>query len=563
MRARLMISANICPANTGSADIRCCHDADFTLFGLHRHEPALLVKVLKRAAKGMDVGHLASTCSLFCTHLYSAASSLTLSDAVPSAAHLERLRQAGIKKLDISKCTAEWPLTHLVASLPGKQLESITMARITEADVQRIPTHLTVHIKEVNAQDMHIALRVLNRLDGDGGVEIDKLVPSRQEANLDLLANSSPRLPKIFRASPSLVPPLRWCAELTKLEGVAELADMVNIVQLPKLRELQLDCALNELPANMSMLCTLTKLSWTTFGDASFPDVLWSLNGLRDLVVTEDVESLPLLPDHISRLSALTRLRADVSNIPQSISKVSNLVHLAILTCDPNELTFLSGLWQLRLLAVTVDKGLDACNFPPFLSTFTNLERLSLDGLGARDRLPPDAFSALINLQQLLLMKCDAAPASLWGLPRLRTLHLVGSVSPLPPANSCLPQLTALVLKCLDVSGLARIFGTCLQLKTLILDTCQHLSLLPSLSRHTQLTMLSFRGCTSLRTLPSACMPPNLELCRLNMCGNLHEDSLAALAALPFLDLEAALKSRDCAPSSWCDDDGFYWPELQ
>lgn len=417
-----------------------------------------------------SVGILTSVCSKFCQALYSIATHWKPANVnVPSAGQLERLRNAGVTRLELS--SVDWLVLEVVPKL--KKLELLSFY-FNKALVQHIPPRVPLRVA-VSSEDVY---------------------------DLGMMPN-----------------PLEYVAVL----GASDcywLYESPALVK-PKALKLYKMYIADELPLEMSRF-EGTRLSLDDVYLKGGHDVLWSLTRLESLRLRTNID---VLSNDISRLTALRDLNIPgLKRIPQAIGQLTNLLSLKVSTEQPRDISLISGLMQLTCLELELVR-VKSDPFPPFSSTLTSLRELEVGGFVTVSSVPDDLFSGLDSLQKLnfrLEVLQAALPESLWELTQLRDLCIGYHEVEALPAISRLTCLSALQLNALPVlqtlPEISSMFSLC---DVMIKDCNEEYLQLPGLDGLSNLTSLSIINSTCSEP-PS--LPPHMSITDIRFTDDQYEE---------------------------------------
>ena len=355
----------------------------------------------------------------------------------------------------------------------------------------------------------------------------------------------------------------------------------IQLADWSALRHLRLTCAppsMDALPDSIGTLVHLTELKllqWQCKDLKELPQSAWQLHELRQLHIEQCAELLRL-PETISRLTGLTKLRAYVcgklQGVPDGVCALNNLQALNLTGCKslivlPDSISRLMSLTQLVLTDCDQLQKL-----PQSIVLLKNLSELHLDRCSQLQSLP-DAAGSLINLRFLNVAQCYALPGlpqsitqltslthirleyrsrppfqpGCW--PALQRLHLAGA----PPETDSLAdsigyveRLTALELARWDCKRLEAPSQDGMQLhnlKQLVLEDCSRLQswLSSRVSSLTRLTCLHIHVCKQVQELPEGLSRlTGLQEVQLHDSKVLQElpSSIMALVSLSKLSLQ-------------------------
>ncbi|XP_074353201.1 TMV resistance protein N-like isoform X2 [Apium graveolens] len=342
--------------------------------------------------------------------------------------------------------------------------------------------------------------------------------------------------------------------------------ELGNIGSLKKLNAKGLTVC--ELPDSIGRLSKLVKLILNyTENLEILPDTICNLRSLEVLRVSicSRREALPIELGNIQTLKELNARGLNVSNLPDSIGRLSKLVKLNLssnLYIETLPDTF-CNLRALEVLSIDNCKFLKALpvNFGNIESlTKLNAERLTIlrlpDSIGRLGKLVelilsynsnletlPDTICNLRSLEILDITRCEklkVLPDQLWKLSSLRALEAHGAtlLKRLPEIDS---SQTALSLQMLNLSetsltALPSGISQLSKLEDICITNCRHLSSIPGLPPSVK--HIRANGCTSMKRLPNLSNLKQLEVLKLRHCTGLTEiQGLKELNSIERLDL--------------------------
>ncbi|WOG95904.1 hypothetical protein DCAR_0415233 [Daucus carota subsp. sativus] len=349
--------------------------------------------------------------------------------------------------------------------------------------------------------------------------------------------------------------------------------------------------SLEALPTELGNIKSLKELNAKGLTICKLPDSIGHLRKLVKLVLnyTENLETLPdsicnlrslevlrvsicsrreALPTELGNIETLKQLDArglNVSNLPDSIGRLSNLVKLNLSSNLYIE-TLPDTFCNLRALEVL---SIDNCRFLEALPidfgnveslTKLNAERLTIlklpDSIGNLGKLVelrlsynfnletlPDTICNLRSLEILDITRCEkltTLPDQLWQLSSLRELEARGAImlKNLPVIES---SQTALSLQMLNLSetpvtALPSGISQLSKLDYIDLTNCRQLWSIPRFPANVK--QIWAAGCTSLKRLPNLSNLKQLEILELRHCTGLTEiQGLKELHSIKRLDL--------------------------
>ncbi|CAI5458702.1 unnamed protein product [Closterium sp. Yama58-4] len=295
------------------------------------------------------------------------------------------------------------------------------------------------------------------------------------------------------------------------------------------------------LPETLGALTSLEDLLVQSCGVESLPASLGNLGKLTSLVLVTCKQLLQLLPESISGLRSLQRLR------------VSECPRLAPLPdCFQQMVTLREPLTLLKYLKLSSTRT----SLPPWLGYLPSLQHITLSSCWSLQQLPPslpllspslqtlhihqcnsltslpEDFGQLTSLQHLEIRNCPALsqlPNSFPNLSSLQSLDLssCGNLTSLPRDFGQLTALKLVRLACLcKLVELPESVGQLSQLQSFEIQGCPRITILPPLSQCISLNLLHVANCKSLSSLPS-------DLHSLLSLHSLYLLSCPALSSLP------------------------------
>ncbi|KAK3440799.1 hypothetical protein EUGRSUZ_B01065, partial [Eucalyptus grandis] len=299
-----------------------------------------------------------------------------------------------------------------------------------------------------------------------------------------------------------------------------------SIGEMGSLEELDISAtSISELPDSIRNLKSLKVLRMDSSFIRAFPGEIWNLTKLEELHASWCQSLKGAIPRDIKRLCHLRSLtlgHTSISSIPPEISTISSLQTLDLLQC--NEIEVLPELPpSLICLHVSSKRMKDI----PLLKDLKELEELYLSDEDPEERQPPSKqlkpeskvkqlsiwFSRLWNLELLQTQSIEKQSFSIV-FPKLRKLEL--SLSRIIKLEFLYEPTDIPQLKTLTLSGLS----------------LEEVSALPK-----TLSVLSIRGCSSLKRLPIVQSLINISAFELYHSAIEEIDGLEGLKSLKRLQI--------------------------
>ena len=263
-----------------------------------------------------------------------------------------------------------------------------------------------------------------------------------------------------------------------------------EVFELEQLESLNLNCNnITTIPRKITRLRNLKSLDLAENKLREFPGVLGNLPNL--VVLRLWLSSLKSVPGWLSQIQelSLNLSKNQLTNLPESISKLSNLKHLYLsenqLTNLPESISKLSNLSSLEL------NENQLMNLPESISKLSNLDYLNLSENQLNNL--PESISKLSNLTCLFLNENQLTnlPESISKLSNLDYLNLsFNQLTNLPESISKLSKLTELYLSFNQLTNLPESISKLSKLTELYLSFNQLTSLPESITKFSSLTKL-------------------------------------------------------------------------
>ncbi|XP_074357077.1 TMV resistance protein N-like [Apium graveolens] len=325
-----------------------------------------------------------------------------------------------------------------------------------------------------------------------------------------------------------------------KMSHSPYLTTTSDFTGLPCLETLNLeDCeSLTEVHMSIGSLMSLVTLYLPGCRNLrSLPDTICNLRALKSLNI-DDCGSLEALPIGLGNIESLTELNAsgiNVSELPDSIGRLSKLVKL-ILNSNDKLKTLPDTMCNLRALEfLSIDRCTSLGALPIELGNIESLTQLSAMSLNVWKL--PDSIGRLSKLVKLMLyhnVNLKSLPDTICDLRSLKVLGIGGcsSLEELPIDLGNIESLTELDAYRVNVSKLPDSVGRLSKLVRLILKKSVKLESLPDTVCHMRsMEILDIGGCEKLEKLPD-------QLWKLTRLRELYASGASLLKNLP--DVESA-----------------------